>query len=359
LGSTSSPARRVLECLLAGEPWPRAWLVELKDDPALFSVVAEGLSDRFEPRLVDAYTDIFCEVFGRAGLRERYERVRRPRRCEGDAGVVYVLSRVTLGADIAVTSVLLDAAKRRFPRARIVFAGPRKNWDLFSADPRIEHLPVAYARAATLGERVAACPWIEEPASIVIDPDSRITQLGLLPVCPEENYYFFESRGYGAESEDSLVALARRWAAETFGITDARAYIAPAEKPDVAEGGIAVSLGVGENPAKRVPDPFEQRLVASLAARGLPVILDAGAGGEEGERAARAAACATGLTLWRGSFAGFASIIARSRLYVGYDSAGQHAAAAAGTPLVTVFSGAPCPRFLHRWRPAGTLVVTQ
>ena len=32
---------------------------------------------------------------------------------------VIVLSRVTLGADVAVTSVLLDAAKQRFPeRAR-------------------------------------------------------------------------------------------------------------------------------------------------------------------------------------------------------------------------------------------------
>jgi hypothetical protein len=29
---------------------------------------------------------------------------------------VFVLSRVTLGADVAVTSVLLDAAKRRFPK---------------------------------------------------------------------------------------------------------------------------------------------------------------------------------------------------------------------------------------------------
>ena len=35
---------------------------------------------------------------------------------------------------------------------------------------------------------------------------------------------------------------------------------------------------------------------------------------------------------WEGSFAGFAAIIAASRLYVGYDSAGQHVAAACGVP---------------------------
>ena len=34
---------------------------------------------------------------------------------------VYVLSRVTLGADIKITSMILDAMKKRFPGARIVF----------------------------------------------------------------------------------------------------------------------------------------------------------------------------------------------------------------------------------------------
>jgi ADP-heptose:LPS heptosyltransferase len=38
---------------------------------------------------------------------------------------------------------------------------------------------------------------------------------------------------------------------------------------------------------------------------------------------------------------------------VGYDSAGQHVAAACGVPLVSVFAGYPCERFLDRWRPWG------
>ena len=52
-----------------------------------------------------------------------------------------------------------------------------------------------------------------------------------------------------------------------------------------------------------------------------------------------------------GSFAAFASFIAQSHFYAGYDSAGQHAAAAAGTPLVTIFAGAPSDRFRARWSP--------
>ncbi len=146
----------------------------------------------------------------------------------------------------------------------------------------------------------------------------------------------------------------RRWVAETFGIADARSYIAPAETPDLPVGGIAVSFGVGGNAAKRVADPFEAQLLAALAERGLPLIVDAGAGGEEAARVERAIkASGARVAVWPGSFAGFASIIARSRLYVGYDSAGQHVAAACGVPLVTVFEGAPCPRFEQRWRPFG------
>jgi ADP-heptose:LPS heptosyltransferase len=36
---------------------------------------------------------------------------------------------------------------------------------------------------------------------------------------------------------------------------------------------------------------------------------------------------------------------------VGYDSAGQHAAAAAGVPLICIFAGFPTLRMFHRWRP--------
>jgi ADP-heptose:LPS heptosyltransferase len=327
---------------------------------ALFGILAEGLSDQFEPRLVDAYAALFSQAIASAlpgssaaELLARYQRVRRPRRIEGNPEAVYVLSRVTLGADVAITSQILDAAKRRFPTARIVLAGGEKSYQLFAGDPRTEHLPVAFRRG-TLRERLEACPRIEEPASIVIDPDSRLTQLGLVPVCPEESYYFFESRAYGADGEESLGALTRRWIAETFGVPDARAWMALAALP-AAAADVAVSLGVGENPAKGMPPSFEERLLGALADRGLDVIVDSGPGGEEQERVRRAiGARQDRIRMFEGSFAAFAAIIARSRLYVGYDSAGQHAAAACGAPLVTVFAGAPCARFAARWRPTGS-----
>jgi ADP-heptose:LPS heptosyltransferase len=359
-------AARLLDYCLRGEAWPPELLRALADDEcsdALFRVVAEGLADRFEPALCDTYAWLFAEAIApgeSAGLLERYRRVRVPRPITGEPRTIFVLSRVTLGADVAVTSVILDAAKRRFPEAAIYLAGPRKNWELFAADPRILHQPVNYRRG-TLRERLAAGPELRAalraPDSIVIDPDSRLTQLGLVPVCPDERYYFFESRAYGGNGGDSLPVLTRRWAEETFGVSNARPFVAVGQASGLSQPGIAISLGVGENPAKRIADPFEADLLALLAQTGLPLCIDQGAGGEEAARVERAIATSGArVERWSGSFAGFAAIVARSRLYVGYDSAGQHVAAACGVPLISVFAGFSCARMFARWRPAGQVI---
>jgi ADP-heptose:LPS heptosyltransferase len=257
---------------------------------------------------------------------------------------------------VAVTSVLLDAAKRRFPHAQVVFVGPRKNYELFAGDARVHHAEAAYQRGG-LRQRLAV--WedlkrlLDAPDGVVIDPDSRLTQLGLLPVCAEERYHLFDSRAYGGASGRNLPELAAAWAFETFGVEGARPYIALGQAaPRGAH--IAVSLGVGDNQAKRIPDPFEEQLLRLLAATGAPLWIDKGAGGEEAGRVERAVRRAgVSATLWDGAFAGFAAIVAGSRLYVGYDSAGQHVAAAAGVPLISVFAGFPAPRMFERWRPVG------
>ncbi len=361
---------RLLESCLRGTEWPAGWLAVATAEACsetFFRVVVEGLADRFEPALCDVYAELFAQVIEAAvpGVRAselaaRYRRVRCPRAITGEPRRVFVLSRVTLGADVAVTSVLLDAAKRRFPDAEVWLVGGRKNWELFAADPRVRHLPVAYRRG-TLHDRLRVWTELREllarPESIVIDPDSRLTQLGLLPVCPEEDYFFFESRGYGGTGDESLPVLTRRWAAEIFGIADASAYAAPVPQ-DTAPADITISLGVGDNPAKRIADPFEEQLLRYLAGRRVSICIDKGAGGEEAARVERAIARSGAVVeTWNGSFAGFAGRIARSSLYIGYDSAGQHVAAACGIPLVSIFAGFPCPRMLSRWRPTGNCKI--
>ena len=115
-----------------------------------------------------------------------------------------------------------------------------------------------------------------------------------------------------------------------------------------------MSLGVGENPAKRIDGDFETELLRLLASRMDAVIVDRGAGGEEAERVERAIAqSGAEIGVHDGSFASFAALIAASGFYAGYDSAGQHVAAALGVPLVTVFKGFVSDRMFQRWYPDG------
>jgi hypothetical protein len=282
-------------------------------------------------------------------LAMRYERVRQVRLCKQNPSKVFVLSRVTLGADVAVTSVMLDAAKRRFPEAEIYFAGGRKGWELFADDSRVRLHEISYGRTGLLADRLAARPSLGESDAIVIDPDSRLTQLGLLPVCDDEDYYFFDSRAYGGESTATLTELAAGWCAETFEVS-AAPYIAPGSW-DAGRADLTVSLGVGENPAKRFEDPFERDLLALLPAN---TLVDQGGGDDEARRVM--AAIRPGQRTFRGPFARFAAAIRESGRYVGYDSAGGHVASVCGVPLISIFHGAVCDRMFERWKPRGQVI---
>ena len=93
-----------------------------------------------------------------------------------------------------------------------------------------------------------------------------------------------------ASTDRPLPELAAAWAGETLGVDGAKPYVALG--PAAARGPyIAVSLGVGENPAKRLPDPFEEELLRLLAERGLPLCIDKGRGRRRGR--ARRARCGT------------------------------------------------------------------
>jgi ADP-heptose:LPS heptosyltransferase len=370
-------AQEILDACLYDRTWPGRpldALIERALDPkdpfvaaaatrALFGVVVERLGDLFEPWLCEVYARLFSHVISRAlpaftadGLLLRYHRVRQVRRFPGgEVKRVLVLSRVTLGADVAVTSVVLGAAKQRFPEAEICLIGPAKNAELFAADRRIGSIPVTYGRSGLLRDRLTAALELQsiadETSTIIIDPDSRLTQLGLIPICEDARYYFFESRAFGGELETTLPELTAEWLQEVFD-TGSRPYIAPPPQESVA--GIAVSFGVGDNANKRLDDTFELELLSALLRQGRPVLLDRGAGGEEGARVdalVERLGSPSLLHVHNGSYASFASHIAQSKLYVGYDSAGQHVAAAAGVPLISVFTGYACDRMLARWRP--------
>lgn len=266
-----------------------------------------------------------------------------------------------MGSDIKIVSPVLDAMKRRFPEARIVFVGGRKSAELFAEDGRVQFLEAAYPRTGSMEERIAFASElrarITEPDAMVVDPDSRLTQLGLVPLHP--NHFHFPSRTAGSVGPANLSDLTSDWLFDTFGIRGA-AYIAPTPVPAGDEPFAAISLGVGGNDSKCLPGNFESRLVGELGSRFPGLWIDRGAGGEEARRvtaAVEASGQAAKVRYWEGSFAAFASIISQAAFYAGYDSAGQHAAAACGIPTFSVFAGAPSERFENRWAPKGPGLV--
>lgn len=142
-----------------------------------------------------------------------------------------------------------------------------------------------------------------------------------------------------------------------------------------AEQIVTVSLGVGGNEEKRRGESFEIDLLGRLCRDGW-VILDRGFTPDE-ERQVEAAIApwrrsglpiltadedqlpslnrpATskhGILTWRGGIGSLAGLIAASDRYVGYDSSGQHLAAALEVPGITYFSSNNPAIFARRWAP--------
>jgi ADP-heptose:LPS heptosyltransferase len=408
------------------------------DDPVLAQIGVHGLFPLLVETLGDAFTSAACTVYNQlfaqviqycrrlpagaaidrqlrhfglmteADLVRRAARIRRPWHFERQRAhrirKAFVLSRVTLGADIAVTSVVLAALKRVYPQAEIKLAANAKALQLFAGDLRIQLCAVEYPRGGGLIERLTGWQRVVEvlrqetseldPTEyVIVDPDSRLTQLGLLPLVADERpYLFFESRSYCVAGLQKLGALTAHWLQQVFGTAEpVYPYCAPSQ-PDVAAAKrilsplkrratrpiVSVNLGVGANPSKRLQDPFEYRLLARLLSAGAVVILDKGADadevlriealvatvGREGFRAlalderrdvipSAAEVGGTSLLTWQGDIGRFAALTGESTAYIGYDSAGQHIAAALGVPTIDIFTGFTSPRMPQRWSPHG------
>jgi ADP-heptose:LPS heptosyltransferase len=350
--SASISCSEALAAIRRGDRLPEELVRRLGEEQPgeFFRVIVESLADSFDPAQAAAYEELMRTWIPPT----RPVQPVIPSRVE----TVYVLSRVTLGADIKITSVILDAMKKRFPAAAIVLVANRKSIALYSADSRVWHIDAEYPRSGPVSQRIEFAHElrirIEGANRIVVDPDSRMTQLGLVPVCESSDYFHFPSRT--AASADNLTELTQRWVEDVFG-ESGEAYIAPDPVPmEGASPRAAISLGVGENDSKRIGGDFEAQLIRALGEKYRTIWIDRGVGGEEAGRvtaAAEASGCMDRIRFWERSFAGFASIISQCDFYAGYDSAGQHAAAAAGVPLISTFAGAPSERFRQRWNPAG------
>jgi ADP-heptose:LPS heptosyltransferase len=421
---------------------------------ALFTSVVERLADSFEPAAVTLYNRVFAQVLQQCrqdprakllddkleefGLRSEADLVARTERLRivpklasprGRPQCVIVLSRVTLGADVAITSVILERIKRKFPGAEIVLVGGSKAAQLFGGDRKVSFKQIAYRRTGTTIARLLT--WVHLLESVreltrglnpgeylIIDPDTRLTQLGLLPItsavveesqrrspsgqqglatAPERHdYLFFPSREYGSSASKSLGELTSAWLDEVFCESATTHPRVSLSRDDIqiartlinrmkcgSHPIVTINFGVGENQLKRIGGDFEASLVASLIQEGNRIVLDKGTGEDEISRANAVIARATQverdgcrvraveideqdlrggpgfeepdseILVWNGRIGLLAALVAESDLYVGYDSAGQHIAAALGVPCIDVFAGFSSPRMIERWRPAG------
>ena len=106
-----------------------------------------------------------------------------------------------------------------------------KTLQLFAGDPRIQLCAIEYPRGGLI-ERLTG--WqgaaevlrqqtlgLDPTEYVIIDPDSRLTQLGLLPLVADERpYLFFDSRSYCAAGLQKLSALTAHWLQQVFDIAE-------------------------------------------------------------------------------------------------------------------------------------------
>lgn len=393
---------------------------------ALFGTIVERLCDEFEELPADTYNQVMAQVLSvcrqlpagamldqhlaAAGIHSRHEIVARIARIrqnvnrlavERPPDKIFVLSRVTVGADVAVTSIILQRLAALYPQAELILLGSEKCSQIFGGFGRLTLAPMTYQRNGGLFERLQS--WHQAHIiisgytrtgtggrSILIDPDSRLSQLGLLPLVPDENYYYFNSRFADiSKNRLSIGALTNTW---LDGICGGTTFTHPAVWPTpgnlrkasvfcdrLRSNGtrrlIVINFGVGGNPRKKVGRQFEHDLLQRLLGeKGTVILLDKGFGDQESESATRlmSAMKAQGHSVHEAQMSNpppesinsgvlglqvgigeLAALIKNSDEYIGYDSAGQHIAAALRVPCVTVFAGSNSMRFIQRWAALG------
>ena len=242
-----------------------------------------------------------------------------------------MLSRVTIGADIAITSIVCQRLRSRFPDAEIVLIGSGKLRQLFAEGSGVRVAELAYTRRGGLLERFNA--WLAllalvrqetagmpEDGYLVLDPDSRLTQLGVLPLVDDSRYRFFNSRSRPEDpATASMSELANLWLDRTLQTNDfcyPKVWLPEAEQAraqELLQGAraagrriIALNLGVGGNERKRVSNAFERELALNLLADPANlVLLDLGFGATEvrRSRAILRAAQQAGIKVGIGGFA--------------------------------------------------------
>ncbi|MBU0681501.1 MAG: hypothetical protein KKD73_08770 [Proteobacteria bacterium] len=310
---------------------------------------------------------------------------------------VFILSRVSLGADIAITSIIIARVKKALSHAKIYLVGPNHLHHLFHNND-LHHLEIPFNREGSLLQKMAAwprlyrliakeCNTLAAQEILLFDPDTRLSQLGLVPLTSTSSTHYLCSRQDQAENM-SQAAITNNWLDQIFPdipasppyfsinpalLAQCRLFSDHFKKTTFK---IIINFGVAHDYNKRLADPFEEELlVALLQQNDTLIILDSGKGENEENMAKRLMAEMAkrsyntaefserqltetdiwfqhGLVRFSGKIDALAGLIKSCNLYIGYDSCGQHVATATETPSIICFTGAANKRFLGRWQPS-------
>jgi ADP-heptose:LPS heptosyltransferase len=394
---------------------------------ALFSIIVERLCDDFEELQTETYNRLmthvisYCrhvpqgkeldtrlkefDLFSPIDFYHRNKCIRYNNNSLADKQTVHkilLLSRVTIGADVAITSIIIQRLRKMFPNAQIVLMGDNKLGEVYGGNRKILLRHVNYSKKGGLIERLSSWHHVLDiiadetkscfsEAFMLIDPDSRLSQLGILPLVSLDRYFFFDSRTDTAFNQKlSMPELTNAWMNHLTGednfcypkvwipeayLKNARVLINTLRERGIKKC-IVINFGVGGNPRKQVGLRFEENLLLTLLKEPqTAILLDKGFGEQElahshsllrsvenyGYAVAHICLGETvpehirrgGIIGIESSIGEMAALIANCNEFIGYDSACQHIAAATGTPCITIFAGSNNMRFIRRWSAHG------
>ncbi len=393
---------------------------------ALFGIIIETLCDDFEELQTITYNKVMAQIISYCrsipagetldqklfefgiysrpelvqriqSIREEEKRVPSPSKIEK----IIILSRVTIGADVAITSIVIQRFKKLFPSAEIVLIGRENLKQIYGENKDIFIRNVPYSKKGDLLSRLSSWHLVLEIIqnelescnannTILVDTDSRLSQLGVLPLFSRERYYFFDSRSDKSfMNKMSMPELVNNWLNQILMETDfsypqvwiPKDYMEYAKNytqtlyQNGAKSIVVLNFGYGGNLRKRVGISFEVQLVLTLLQEpNTLVLVDQGLGAEEAANTEmllqevnkhgypieesvfgqdQLSNLNWGVVGIQSQVGEIASLIACSDEFIGYDSACQHIAAALKTPCITIFAGSNNMRFIRRWSAYG------